>query len=296
MSLARRTLSPSRACSAPCPKRGRVLPRTVYTFYAPRANARPSFRRDRARASLAGSFLATQAQATRKGRTEASRTAPRTATCASSEHLYLGTRLARLKATAGLELAKRALSQAQAAQYLAGQIQATRLMAAILADQGNPVGAVEWLEKALPLYERVFGQQTLKTSSLHQQIGDIRVEQQEFGRAVDSFQKALALRKRLLAPDHPLVLALESGLGVAYEGKAELGAALDKFTHVLERSARRPLSEQTVADLYTNIGNFHGRGDFADALACSKKHARSISTVLGQAREARAHADSRITR
>lgn len=264
----------------------------VYSFYA-----RPEASRDKAAAETAARALAQvhvlsrlkRKRDTEKALAEASRAAPATGDVRLQVDVLIatGTHLNETSQTApALEPAKQALAQATAARYLVGQARATRLLGAIAADQGNPIAALEWLEKSRKLSLQLFGPDTLETSSVYERLGNVRLEQQEFGQAIPAFQTALARAKPLLVADHPLLLALESKLAITHRGRAEFGPALEQLTSVLERSSRLPLSQQAVADLYTNIGNVHSdRGDFGAALTWFEKAQALYVDVLGEGRE-----------
>ena len=104
-------------------------------------------------------------------------------------------------------------------------------LAAVLTRLGNASEAQQILSRAISIWERVGSADEPRYAAALALAGELQVGRGEYGRALGSFQKALARRVALLGPAHPDVAATKAGLASAMLG---LGRPADALQLALE--------------------------------------------------------------
>jgi tetratricopeptide (TPR) repeat protein len=81
--------------------------------------------------------------------------------------------------------------------------------------QGKPADAEKMQREAIAARTAVLGADTLAVAESRNNLGSALFQKGDVAGAVEEFEKALKIRRSLLRRDHPLIIRLESNLGLA---------------------------------------------------------------------------------
>lgn len=76
-------------------------------------------------------------------------------------------------------------------------------LAQVLIELGQPVEAIDYLNKALPIVEKVFGKNHLKVSAIYFNIGDANQAMGKFEQAIEFFNRALSIDRGFAGTNPP---------------------------------------------------------------------------------------------
>jgi tetratricopeptide (TPR) repeat protein len=126
-----------------------------------------------------------------------------------------------------------------------------RQFGAIYREMGAYQAAIESYRKAIALS----GDNEIKIAEHLHSLGLVQADKGESDQAIDSFKRALEIRKRLLPPSHPSIAKLYNEMGGVFLAKERFQEALDYFqqTRTLELESL-PENHIETARTLNNIG------------------------------------------
>ena len=132
---------------------------------------------------------------------------------------------------------------------------------------GKSNECLEYLEKALSIYKRIYGEKHPDTASCYNNIGLILSETGNTSRALECYEKALNIEQEVYGPVHVEIARAMGNIGTIYYKQGDLDKALDyyeKGLHILEKSLGT--THDGMGYFYNNIGLiYYNKGDFEKA-------------------------------
>lgn len=154
----------------------------------------------------------------------------------------------------------------------------------LLGDMGRDEEAVEVLQRALEIRERVLGHDNVTTAVTMGALANVFNHLGRFDRAESLYAGELSIRQRLLPPDHmDVALSLENLAGVV-SSRGDYPRARVLFDRAVAiRERHQPPEHQDMARLYNNLGVLNYRmGDFAGAAARFRQALVGLRANLGE--------------
>ena len=128
--------------------------------------------------------------------------------------------------------------------------------------------AMELAQSAVPIAERLFGQESYEVASLLGNIGGIAGMSGDHRTAAEFLNRAAGRMERVLGPEHPEVATTYGNLGSAALAVGDLEAAVRHTEHAREILARAFGDEHPeLARIYNNLGTLRVRAEkYGDAI------------------------------
>ncbi|BBI18333.1 tetratricopeptide repeat protein [Neochlamydia sp. S13] len=139
--------------------------------------------------------------------------------------------------------------------------------------QGNLDKAAEYINKALDINLKLFGENHLTVARDYNNLGQIYKEQSNLDKAAEYINKALAIDLKLLGKNHPVVASNYSNLGAIYQAQGNLGQAEEYINKALDINLNFfGENHFTVARDYNNLGQIYKeQGNLGKAAEYSNK-------------------------
>jgi eukaryotic-like serine/threonine-protein kinase len=151
---------------------------------------------------------------------------------------------------------------------------ATDLVFSVGYQQRHFEDAIRWYEAASAVLERLGGHELLKAWLLNN-IGCVYVAHHQTEIGVKALKDGLALKQRLLGPDHPDVALSEGNLGYVLEG---MGRNQEALSYVEKSIA---IQEKKLGFEHPNLTNhLNNRGDILNALGNPSMAIRSFERAV----------------
>ncbi|MBL6445864.1 CHAT domain-containing protein [Fulvivirga sp. 29W222] len=133
----------------------------------------------------------------------------------------------------------------------------------------DPDEALETYEKALTIYQEIYGENDQKVAQAKANIGIIYRNIELFGDAQNYFNEALAIWKKLHPNGHPNEGFIHTNLGRTFQLMGNLDAAKGYYEEALEVYQKHYGSKHPeIARTFNLIGNVHNiKGEFETALS-----------------------------
>ncbi|MCB2153906.1 serine/threonine-protein kinase [bacterium] len=144
-----------------------------------------------------------------------------------------------------------------------------------LADQwdalGEPYRAAEYSTPTLPLYQRLYGEESPEAARAYKEVGDALNAAGRAAEAMAYFQRSLQLREELLGEQHPETVEALASVAQQLFGEGRYDLAEEEFLRLLELetelygpdSTTVGATNHSLAQLY----RFHRRPDLAEPYA-----------------------------
>ena len=98
--------------------------------------------------------------------------------------------------------------------------------------------------------------------------GKLFYEHGEYDKALDAYQQALAIRRKVLGEEHPSTATSYNNLGAVYDSKGEYSQAIEYYQKDLA-ICRKVLGEEhpSTATSYNNLGGvYYSKGEYPQAI------------------------------
>ncbi len=144
--------------------------------------------------------------------------------------------------------------------------------------------ADQYVTAALKLCLQLHGEKHTETANAYAKAGKICELQAKYDRALDAYQKALAIRQELLGEKHPDTAGSYHNIGMVYRNKGESDRSLDYHQKALAIQLEL-LGEKhpDTAKSYHNIGTvYYNKGDYDRALSYYQKASAIRLELLGE--------------
>jgi len=104
-------------------------------------------------------------------------------------------------------------------------------------------------------------------------LGMIKNGQGHYAKAIESYEKALEIMKKILLADDPLLATSYNNIGFLYNSMGKYSKALEYYEKSLEiREKTLPIDHSSLATSYNNIGNlYNSMGEYSKALEYYEK-------------------------
>lgn len=188
------------------------------------------------------------------------------------------------------EIASQRLQRDSAAYYLElranldphnidWQQEASAYISEILADYKRALGI---LEPALEYSRQHYGEHAT-TANLYNDIGFVNYAQGYYAKAMDHYNKALAIWEKVLELDHPNTATAYSNIGMVYYAQGDYAKALEYCNKALAiREKVLGLDHPDTAMSYNNIGTvYFAQGDYVKPLEYYNMALEIQEKVLG---------------
>ncbi|MDL2321416.1 tetratricopeptide repeat protein [Desulfosarcina sp. OttesenSCG-928-B08] len=121
-------------------------------------------------------------------------------------------------------------------------------------------------------------------ANLYTFLGKGADEQGNYDKALEGFQKALAIREKVLRPDHPDTATSYNNVAMMYEKMGEYGKALEGCEKALAIRKKTPGPDHLdTATFYNNVaGVYYRKGEYDRALGEFEKALAIQEKLLGQ--------------
>lgn len=136
---------------------------------------------------------------------------------------------------------------------------------------GNAQEAERTFRRIAPMYVEQHGPEHPYVAAVHEELGILAREREDFDASRAEFERALAIKRKALGPEHPEVAGALKGLGYAEQGAGELERALALF-------------EQSATIIIESLGEDHERS------ANARARVARVEVDLGRLAQARDHA------
>ena len=125
----------------------------------------------------------------------------------------------------------------------------------------------------------------VKTSALYHNMAGVYEDQGDYEKSLEYYVKALAIRERVLGPEHPYTATTYNNMAGVYYAKGEYEKALEYYVKALAIRERVLGPEHpSTATTYNNMaGVFRARGDYEKALEYYEKALTVFKIKLGEA-------------
>ncbi|OJJ20790.1 hypothetical protein BKI52_09405 [marine bacterium AO1-C] len=141
----------------------------------------------------------------------------------------------------------------------------------LIYNTSDPEKASEYYEKALEIYERE--KQQAKVANTYSNMALIKQHQRVYPEALDFFDQALQIRKKLYKDDHPNVAFVYINIGRVYAAQGKAEKALEDYGKALSIYQKNYGGKHPdIANIYNYIGAvFDGKNDYKEAIANYQK-------------------------
>lgn len=148
----------------------------------------------------------------------------------------------------------------------------------------NRKAAMAFFQTALRHARSEFGEESAQVASCYTDVAEMLYEQEDYARALDLLEKALAIRTAVLDADHPDLATSYHDLGCVYDNMGQQDRALDCYAKALPIWVNAYDGvHHDIATLYTNMGVAYDRKDDKDrAMDCYNKSI-AVSEQIGDA-------------
>lgn len=143
---------------------------------------------------------------------------------------------------------------------------------------------MEYYQKALVIYQEVYGEHHTAVVSILKEMGDVYLSQKDYARAMECYEEALSILKEVYGERHQDVALLLYSFGGVYVEQEDYPRAMDHFRKALDMGRefygeKHPL----VAGIMNNMGALYTRqGDYAAAVDYFRKVLEIRKEVLGE--------------
>jgi tetratricopeptide (TPR) repeat protein len=137
------------------------------------------------------------------------------------------------------------------------QLQLCNKMGLLFWDYGEYKAALELLEDALGMTERMYGEEHESTATVYQNIANVCFDMGRYEVARHTYHKVLSLMEALLPEHHPRIAGICTKLGHIYNSMDDFDEAMEFHQRALTIHAKNHRSTNNLAsaDSYNNIGN-----------------------------------------
>ena len=104
----------------------------------------------------------------------------------------------------------------------------------VLMDQGNLDGALQYMQRALKIDEKLYGPDHPTVAIRANNIGEILLEKGDLDGALQYSQRALKIDEKVYGPDHPQVATFANNIGRILQAKGDLDGALQYTERALK--------------------------------------------------------------
>ncbi|MFJ2170395.1 tetratricopeptide repeat protein, partial [Streptomyces griseofuscus] len=153
-----------------------------------------------------------------------------------------------------------------------------------LDDQGQPVRAITYFQRALSCWTRVLGEDHPDTLISRNNLAYAYESAGDLGRAIPLYERTLTDTERVLGENHPDTLASRNNLAYAYRSAGDLGRAIPLYERTLADRVR-VLGEnhpQTLASRNNLAGAYESAGDLGRAIPLYERTLTDTERVLGE--------------
>ncbi|MBX3182485.1 MAG: tetratricopeptide repeat protein [Polyangiaceae bacterium] len=130
-------------------------------------------------------------------------------------------------------LASQALALAKAEGWRSYQAVAEAVLAQVALRQENYAEAERLAVNALRVTEEIYGVESLESALMLDALGDVHQHQGEFAKAVSHHQRALAMCRKLAAPQHPCLVNLAFRVAATLDKRGNHDEALQHYGEIL---------------------------------------------------------------
>lgn len=151
--------------------------------------------------------------------------------------------------------------------------------------KGDYENAQEYFQKALRTHSKLLGGEVnANVANDYNNIGACMNSMGKHEQALNSFFRALEIRKKIFGDRHIEIAQLYNNIGVSYSSKKNNEKAIEYHSIALEmRRALLGEKNVAVANSYNNIGSaYHSKGDYNLALENLNKAAEIWKSLLGE--------------
>lgn len=133
--------------------------------------------------------------------------------------------------------------------------------------------AIDYYNKALPLYKKNFGEKHPQTAILYNNFGIAYNAKKDFDTAIDYYNQSLAINLAAYGEQHPMVALLYNNLGEAYRQKEDYNTAIDYYNKAIPIDIHFYGEEHPqVAARYNNLAlALYYQGNFQKAIEYYEK-------------------------
>jgi len=158
--------------------------------------------------------------------------------------------------------------------------------------QANYAQALEWYEKALPIFEKVPGKEHPATAGTYNNIALVYQNQGEYDKALVWYQKALPIYEKELGKEHPFTATTYNNMANVYYQQGDYGKALEWHEKALAIKEKVLGKEHPdTAATYNNMAAvYRAQGEYEKALEWYQKDLAISEKVLGKE-----HPDTAVT-
>ena len=154
----------------------------------------------------------------------------------------------------------------------------------IYSAQGNYTKALEYYEKALVIWLKVYGENHPSTATSYNNIGLVYRQQGNDAKVLEYYNKALAIKLKVLGENHPSTATTYNNIGVVYDAQGNYTKALEYYEKALVIWLKvYGENHPDTATSYNNIGLvYDNQGNYAKALEYYNKALAIELKVLGE--------------
>ena len=150
-------------------------------------------------------------------------------------------------------------------------------------NKGDNVSTAQYLPEAKRIYEKMLGENNLRTASVYQALGSHFAELRGgLGFAVQYTEKALRIQKRILGEEHPETAVSYSNLAMIRwdMGEKEEAIAMAEKALKINRSVLGTENHELIATGYNNLGRMYAEYGNAEKGIIYIEKARDIMEMI----------------
>ena len=150
-------------------------------------------------------------------------------------------------------------------------------------NQGDYPKALEWVQKALKIFEKVLGLEHPNTATSYHNIASVYFRQGDYTKALEWFQKALEIEEKMLGLEHPNTATSYHSIASVYFRQGDYTKALELYQKALKIFEKvLGLEHPDTATSYNDIASvYDSQGDYTRALELYQKALKIFEKVLG---------------
>ncbi len=139
-----------------------------------------------------------------------------------------------------------------------------------------------WLQQ-ISLVEKLHDKESIEAATSYNNIGLVYNDQDDHGKALEYFFKALAINEKVLGTAHPSTATSYNNIGLVYDNQGDYDKALEYYSKALAIYEEVFGTEHSfTATSYNNIGMvYHAQGNDPKALEYLNKAYQIVEKVLG---------------
>ena len=134
-------------------------------------------------------------------------------------------------------------------------------------DLRNDDRALEWIQKALAIYEKVSGTEHPDTAITYSDMAGLYNNQGDYSKALEFCHNALAINEKVLGKEHPNTATTYNNMAIVYNSQGDYSKAHELYQKALAIYEKVLGKEHPhTASTYNNIANvYNDQGDYSKA-------------------------------